>query len=135
MWTNKIDDVRAATVRTLAGAKPVVGASIVEVLPCGRYSLKIEEFGTDDGREVVVATVRRTEDAQELATVHFPPYLKAAIGQSKWVSHAAAQLTSFARRTCSRQEDALARELQMVEHWAFQGDCNDPPGHAARGRF
>ena len=67
--TNEIEDVRASTARTLESAKPVADASIVEVSPCGRYRLETEEFGTDDGREVVVATVQRTEDAQELATV------------------------------------------------------------------
>jgi hypothetical protein len=67
--TNEIEDARASTARTLKSAKPVADASIVEVSPCGRYRLETQEFATDDGREVVVATVWRTEDAHELTTV------------------------------------------------------------------
>jgi hypothetical protein len=66
---NEIEDVRAVSARRLQGAKPVAGAPTVEVSPCGRYRLETKDFTGDDGGVVVVATVWRTEDAHELATV------------------------------------------------------------------
>jgi hypothetical protein len=67
--TNEIQKVREATDRGLASARLLPGEPLVELSPCGRYRLEIEEYTTGDGSDYAVALVTRTVDQQEVATI------------------------------------------------------------------
>lgn len=67
--TNEIQKVREATERWLATARLSPGGPVIELSPCGRYGLEIEEYAYEHGADCAVAVVRRTADGQEVATV------------------------------------------------------------------